>query len=68
VRTALDEAANVILNRPVKGAAPKSRGIHLAARVEVRKARVALARKLAVLLHNDATSFHADSTAAALTR
>jgi hypothetical protein len=50
VRTALYEAANVILTRPVKGSTLKSWGMRLAARAGMRKAKVALARKLAVVL------------------
>jgi transposase len=53
VRTALYEAANVILTRPVKGSALKSWGMRLAARTGMRKAKVALARKLAVVLHRN---------------
>src|SRR3954452_12772745 len=48
VRTALYEAANVILTRPVKASTLKSWGMRLAARAGMRKAKVALARKLAV--------------------
>ena len=48
VRTALYEAANVILTRPVKGSTLKRWGMRLAARAGMRKAKVALARKLAV--------------------
>ncbi len=48
VRTALYEAANVILTRPVKGSALKGWAARLAARAGMRKAKVALARKLAV--------------------
>jgi len=51
VRTALYEAANVILTRPVKGSTLKSWGMRLAARTGMRKAKVALARKLALVLH-----------------
>jgi transposase len=51
VRTALYEAANVILTRPVKGSALKRWAARLAARSGMRKAKVALARKLAVVLH-----------------
>jgi transposase len=63
VRTALYEAANVILTRSVKGSTLKSWGM--------RKAKVALARKLAVVLHRmlaDGTCFLADKAAAAVTR
>jgi transposase len=68
VRTALYEAANVILTRPVKGSTLKSWGMRLAARAGMRKAKVALARKLAVVLHRmlgDGTGFIADKAAAA---
>ena len=71
VRTALYEAANVILTRPVKGSTLKSWGMRLAARAGMRKAKVALARKLAVVLHRmlaDGTSFLADKAAAPTTR
>ena len=47
VRTMLYEAANVILTRPVKGSALESWAARLAARAGMRKAKVALARKLA---------------------
>ena len=69
VRTALYEAANVILTRPVKGSTMKSWGMRLAARAGMRKAKVALARKLAVVLHRmlaDGTEFFADKAAAAV--
>ncbi len=71
VRTALYEAANVILTRPVKGSTLKSWGMRLAARAGMRKAKVALARKLAVVLHRmlaDGTSFLADKAAVAVAR
>jgi transposase len=51
VRTALYEAAHVILTRPVKGSALKSWAARLARRAGLQKAKVALARKLAVILH-----------------
>lgn len=60
VRTALYEAANVILTRPVKGSDLKSWALAVAKRAGPRKARVALARKLAVVLHHmlrDGTDF-----------
>jgi transposase len=68
VRTALYEAANVILTRPVKGSSLKSWAMRLAARAGMRKAKVALARKLAVVLHRmlvDGTTFIAERAAAA---
>ena len=51
VRTALYEAANVILTRPIKGGGLKSWAMKLAKRAGMKKAKVALARKLAVILH-----------------
>ena len=52
VRTALYEAANIILTKPVKGCATlKSWAMRLARRAGTRKAKVALARKLAVIMH-----------------
>jgi transposase len=51
VRTALYEAANVILTRPVKGSGLKSWAAQLAKRSGMKKAKVALARKLAVIMH-----------------
>jgi transposase len=68
VRTALYEAANIILTRPVKGSALKSWAAHLAARAGMRKAKVALARRLAVVMHRmlvDGTCFAAERAAAA---
>ena len=67
-RTVLYEAANVTLTRPVKGSALKSWAMRLAARAGMRKAKVALARKLAVVLHRmlvDGTTFIADRAATA---
>jgi transposase len=51
VPAALYEAAHVILTRPVKGSALKSWALRLARRAGMKKAKVALARKLAVILH-----------------
>jgi transposase len=68
VRTALYEAANIILTRPVKGSSLKSWAARLAVRAGMRKAKVALARKLAVVLHRmltDRTPFAAERAAAA---
>lgn len=67
VRTALYEAASVILTRPVKGSQLKSWAMRLAMRAGMRKAKVALARKLAVVLHRmlvDGTEFIAGKAAA----
>jgi transposase len=68
VRTALYEAANIIRTKPVKGSALKSWAARLAVRAGMRKAKVALARKLAVVLHRmlaDGTPFAAERAAAA---
>ena len=51
VRTALYQAAHIILTRPVKASALKSWAMQLAKRIGMAKAKVALARKLAVILH-----------------
>jgi transposase len=63
VRTALYEAANVILTHPVRNAtALKSWAMGIAKRAGMKKAKVALARKLAVVLHRmlaDGTPFNA---------
>jgi transposase len=67
VRTALYEAANVILTRPVKGSSLKSWAMRVARRAGMRKAKVALARKLAVVLHRmlvDGSQFVAGKAAA----
>jgi transposase len=67
VRTALYEAANVILTRPVKGSALKSWAARLAKRAGMNKAKVALARKLAVIMHRmlvDKTPFNPAAAAA----
>ena len=66
VRAALYEAANVILTRPVKGAGLKSWATKLSRRAGMKKAKVALARKLAVILHRmwiDGTPFDAGRAA-----
>ena len=68
VRSALYEAAHVILTLPVKGGALKSWAMKLAKRVGMQKAKVALARKLSVILHRmlaDGTPFDAAKAAAA---
>jgi transposase len=67
VRTALYEAANCILTKPVKASALKSWAMRLARRAGQAKAKVALARKLAVILHRmlkDGTTFDAGRAAA----
>ncbi len=67
VRTALYEAASVMLSRTVRMSPLKSWAIAVARRRGSRKARVALARKLGVVLHRmwvDGTSFRWTSEAA----
>jgi transposase len=66
VRVALYEAANVILTRAVTGSDLKSWALGVARRAGMRKAKVALARKLAVVLHRmlaDGTTFMASKVA-----
>jgi transposase len=61
LRTYLFEAANVLLTRVPKWSALKAWGIKLAKRNGLRKAKVAVARKLAVVLHRmwiDGTEFN----------
>jgi transposase len=68
VRSALYEAANIILTKAVKGGSLKSWGMRLAARAGKKKAKVALARKLAVILHRmlvNGMPFDADKAAMA---
>jgi len=61
VRAVLYEAAHVILTKPVKGCtALKSWAMRIARRAGMSKAKVALARKLAVIMHRmlaDGTTF-----------
>jgi transposase len=67
VRTALYEAANIILTKPVKGSALKSWAARLSKRAGMQKAKVALARKLAVIMHRmlvDGTPFNPAAAAA----
>ena len=62
VRVALYEAAHVILTRRVKGSALKDWALAIARRAGPKKAKVALARKLAVVMHRmlaDGTCFEA---------
>lgn len=52
VREALYQAAHVMLTKPVKGCSQlKSWAMRIAGRAGMRKAKVALARKLAVIMH-----------------
>jgi transposase len=67
VRTALFEAAHVILTKRVKGSALKIWAMRLARRAGMKKAKVALARKLAVIMHRmlvDGTTFDFAAAAA----
>ena len=69
VRTALYEAANVMLARTVRMSPLKSWAMGVAKRRGAKKARVALARKLGVILHRmwvDGTSFRWTSEPAPL--
>lgn len=70
VRTALYEAASVMLTRTVRMSPLKIWAMGVARRRGAKKARVALARKLAVVLHRmwvDGTSFRWTSETAAMT-
>jgi len=51
LRTYLFEAANVLLTRNAKWSSLKAWGMRIAKRSNMRKAKVAVARKLAVILH-----------------
>jgi transposase len=66
VRWALYEAAHVMLTRPVKGCSHlKSWAMRIARRAGMSKAKVALARRLAVIMHRmlaDGTPFNAAAT------
>jgi transposase len=60
LRTYLFEAATVLLHRTKKWSSLKAWGMKLAKRIGMRKAKVAIARKIAVILHCvwvDGTSF-----------
>ena len=68
MRSYLYEAANVLLTRMAKWSALKAWGMRLAKRSSLRKAKVAVARKLAVILHRmwaDGTEFKWSSQEAA---
>jgi transposase len=68
VRTALYEAAHIMLTKPLKGCSQlKSWAMRIAKRAGMSKAKVALARRLAVIMHRmlaDATPFNAAAAAA----
>ena len=67
VRTALFEAAHLMLTKPIKGCSHlKSWAMRIARRAGLNKAKVALARKLAVIMHRmlaDRTPFNAAAAA-----
>jgi transposase len=67
VRTVLYEAAHIMLTKPVKGCSGlKSWAMRIARRAGMSKAKVALARKLAVILHRmlvNGTPFNAAAAA-----
>jgi transposase len=67
VRTALYQAAHCILTKPLKGCPQlKSWAMKIARRAGMKKAKVALARKLAVIMHRmlvDGTRFNAAAAA-----
>ena len=68
VREALYQAAHVMLTKPLKGCSQlKSWAMRIAKRAGMSKAKVALARKLAVILHRmlaNATPFNPAASAA----
>jgi len=68
VREALYQAAHVMLTKPVKGCSHlKSWAMRIARRAGMRKAKVALARKLAVIMHRMLADARAFSDAAGVT-
>ena len=61
VRSALYEAANAMLSRPTRFSTLKRWAMQVAKRRGLKRAKVALARKLAAVLHRmwvDGTEFH----------
>jgi transposase len=68
VREALYQAAHIMLTKPIKGCTElKSWAMRIARRAGMNKAKVALARKLAVIMHRmlaNATPFNAAAAAA----
>jgi transposase len=68
VRWVLYEAAHIMLTKPVKGCSQlKSWAMRIARRAGMNKAKVALARRLAVIMHRmlaDGTPFNAAAAAA----
>jgi transposase len=68
VRVALYEAANILLTRAARWSSLKAWAMRVATRQGMKKAKVALARKLAVVLHRmwlDGTQFRWGSQAVA---
>ena len=68
LRTYLYEAAGVLLTRVAKWSGLKAWGMRVAKRSGLRKAKVAVARKLAVILHRmwiDGTEFNGSKKEAA---
>ena len=68
VRTALYEAAHILLTRATRFSALKRWAMEVARRRGMKRAKVALARKLAVVLHrmwSDGTDFRWSKEAAA---
>jgi len=68
VRAVLFEAAHIVFTRALKAGALKSWALNLAKSGGMKKAKVALARKLAMILHRmwrDGTAFDAAKAAAA---
>ena len=71
MRALLYDAAHVLLSRVKRDSALRSWGLALARRIGAKKAKVAMARKLAVLLHaiwTDGTTFEAAPNAVAAAR
>jgi len=65
-RTALFTAAHVMLTRSCQWTSIKAWGVRIAQRSSLKKAKIAVARKLAVVMHRmwrDATPFHWGATA-----
>ena len=68
VRTALYEAGHILLTRAVRFSALKRWALEVAKRRGMKRAKVALARKLAIILHRmwgDGTTFRWGREAAA---
>ena len=71
VRTVLHEAANVLLTRCARNSALKAWAMRIAKTRGLKRSRVALARKLAVIMHRmwlDGSEFRWRDTPSAATR